>query len=560
MAARQQQPSLFGPYQGNSKANSEFQDAFSLRDENDRQLTSVRFLASNVFYGCSVRLAPGKSLGLFATEDILAGETILVERPSLVHGPLTEEQDARFWYNPQNISRQLVNTDLVDDFMKLPEADQSDIMSLHNSHEEQFPSRKWKPGERPNRSTLVGKFLTNRFKISSELTGIYFRCAILNHSCISNCTFRILKAKGLVSVRNPWLAIEANQDIRAGDELTISYIQCGSTFEERQAFLFSCYGFRCVCSQCVEDKARLYPGGYDGYLFNSQKVALQQSKLANRLGRRQGRNMLTVVKAISGGARIFPRNGIILSEMPLMLITKEELKIIDRDSGQPHQDYHPMITRFLQLSAGGREKFLALCDWRREPSITDIDLLTIDDSMPSPERLIGIWIANSFPLDDRMEGVFPIISNLSHSCDPSCRVSWSPEQKTLDLVVIQPLKIGDQITICYDHNQIYELPVEGRQKYLKENYGFNCRCSRCIKWASYGINAKDNCSPRELQDLKLRPVLLYKLSESPKSGTPLGQISGEKERLGPNRMFGELRSENEIALAIGEDLKEKLLR
>lgn len=513
MTVERHQHSLFGPYLATPREDGDIASPGGIYGQR------FRSPKSNVLYGCYVNFTPRKGFGLFAEEDIPAGETIILEKPSLVHGPLTEEQDASFWCNPKNISRQFANTDLVRNFMKLPQEDQSDIMLLYNGREKLFPSRNWCPGERPNGSTLAGKFLTNRFKISSKTTGIFFRCAIINHSCDPNCAFRI-EAKSSANVGDQWLVIEAGREIKAGDELTISYIPCGDSFRERQSSLYFCYGFKCVCSWCVKEKDKLYPDGYCDHLFNNPKVELQQTKLASRLGRIQGRNMVTIVRAISGEITSFPKNGIILEETPLMLVTKEELKIISTDLGQPRQDYHPMITRFLQLSAESRRKFLNLCDWRRESHIGDIDSLAAGGAAPSPDRLLGIWETSCFPLDDGMEGVFPIISNLQHSCSPNCRISWNSERKTLNLVATQSLKVGDQITICYDYDAVNEFLVEKRQQYLRENYGFDCRCPRCIKWVTWNMYRRQNVL-FQWGELRATPTDPYTFSESP--GVPSGR-------------------------------------
>lgn len=530
MTAERHQDSIFGH---SPEIPREDSDVFSLRDIYGQQSVSVGSPKSNLLYGCCVKPTPGKGLGIFAEEDVLAGEAIIAEKCSLVHGPLTEEQDARFWCDPKNIGRQF---DLVRNFMNLSQEDQSDIMSLYNCHEKKFPSRNWSPGEYPSGPTLAGKFLTNRFRISSKLTGIFFRCAIINHSCDPNCTFYI-EVNGLIDVEDQWLVIEASRDIKAGDELTISYIPCDDSFGERQAFLSLCYGFKCVCSWCVEEKARLYPDGYCGHLFNSRKVELQRTKLPSIIGRIQGRNILTVVGAISGDIPSFNKNGIVLEETPLMLITKEELEIISKDFGQPRQNYRPMVTRFLQLSAESRREFLTLYDWRRESHMGDTDSLLVNDIMPSPDTLLGIWKANCFPLDSGMEGVFPISSNLNHSCSPNCRVSWNSERKTLNLVATQPLKVGDQITICYDHDKVYELPVEKRQQYLRENYGFDCRCPRCIKWVAWKMYVRQN--PLQQPDnIQLRSASThpYKLSESP--GAPPNRGLAERKLNQDRKRFG----------------------
>lgn len=546
MDAKNRQPSLFGPHIKISRKDSKRQYAFSSESKNDER-KSDESTVSDLLYSCCVKPSPRKGLGVFATEDIPAGEAILIEKPSLVHGPLTEEEDNKFWCNPELISSGFENIGLVEDFMKLPKGDQSDIMSLYNGFEKQFPSRKWSPGKRPNGRTLVGKFLTNRLRISPKLTGICFRCAIINHSCDSNCTLDTFGTDDSIDGDNRWVIIESRRDIAAGDEITIPYHNFDGSCGERHDFMLRWYGFKCACDRCAKDLEKMlriyptYPTGYNSNYarnpLNSQKVELQQSKLVGLPGGLQGRNMLTVVKAIAGGIHTIPKNGIVLKETPLMLITKEELRIISRDSGQPRQDYHPMITRFLQLSADSRNEFLALSNWRRDSSINNINSLAVKDSMPSPRRLLEIWMANCFALDGGMEGVFPTISNINHSCSPNCRVFWNPEQKILSLIAIELIKVGDRITICYNHDLIHKIHVERRRKYLKENYGFHCCCTRCIE---QDVNTERNSSLQNLSNLQPHPTPPYKLSES------LGS-SGETQiqRLVENRRPGQISGRSE---------------
>lgn len=545
-----QEASLFGPYTKTKGDAETWYDALS-KHANDGQSVAAKFPISHLFYDCTPKETPSKGFGLFAEEDIPKGAAIITEMPSFIHGPLTEEQDARFWCGPKNISNDFAKTGFLNKFMKLSLRDQSDIMLLHNCREEKFQSMDWSPGKRPNGCTLAGKFVTNRFRISSSLTGIYFRCSFLNHSCQPNCSFQVLSDEDPVSLEYRRLIIWANRDIKAGDELTISYIPRSTLFEERQSFLFWCYGFKCVCSRCAEEKARSYPNSYDGYLFkNKQKVELKQSRSVDQFAKSQGRNIITIVQGITGESPLFPRNGIVLEEIPLMLVTKEELRIIRTDSGQPPQDYHPMITRFLQLSAEARKEFLSLHNWRVEATKTGVYAAITQDSIPPPEKLLGIWEVNRFPLDDGMEGVFSVISNLRHSCRPTCRVVWDTEKKMLNLVATETLKVGDEVTIYYDQMKMYWMPFKGRQQYLRENYGFDCHCSRCMSEARLEEFLSPSEDVSKIHSFRKLPIRLYptpsnraayKLLESPSDppSTPLGPV--ENNRLNESRKSHEQR-------------------
>ena len=71
-------------------------------------------------------------------------------------------------------------------------------------------------------------------------------------------------------------------------------------------------------------------------------------------------------------------------------------------------------------------------------------------------------------------GVFATYSLLNHSCDANCRfITFGNQvyvQSTKDILA------GEELTINYGVN---EGAIAERQKYLKENFGFICKCNLC---------------------------------------------------------------------------------
>ncbi len=69
----------------------------------------------------------------------------------------------------------------------------------------------------------------------------------VNHSCNPN-------AAATCDQGNHTVAIVAQRDIRAGEEVTLSYIDESLPYKQRQAELRD-YGFVCRCDKCVADAA-----------------------------------------------------------------------------------------------------------------------------------------------------------------------------------------------------------------------------------------------------------------------------------------------------------------
>eukprot|EP00842_Homolaphlyctis_polyrhiza_P000112 jgi/Hompol1/1100/HPOL_001633-RA len=74
---------------------------------------------------------------------------------------------------------------------------------------------------------------------------LYHITTFISHSCASNVSIRIDGEQG------SRIALVATEDLKAGDELFVSYIDADMPFTERKQIIKSCYGFVCKCSRCV---------------------------------------------------------------------------------------------------------------------------------------------------------------------------------------------------------------------------------------------------------------------------------------------------------------------
>lgn len=440
-------------------------------------------------YNLSLRPIPGKGLGLFAVEEIPKGKTIIIERPALVWAPSHEEFLHQKQANPEQ-SWDSIKTDyLQKELDKLPKPKQGEIWSLSNH------------SENSKESLLLSIFRTNTFGFSEheKLSGIYTFCARLNHSCDPNCSWRVSKTPESDDPKDRTINITAIKDIKVGEELTITYVIQESRVEERQVQLLKAYGFKCDCSRCVfelRNLKKLYAWPFDQQGKARLRFNPVRPRHAHGVG--QGWDFLTMIDHISGEDATIHTDDIIAQETPLILLTGREIETISSS----------LFEKFQQLSSSAKKAYLRLYDWQFKPSTPEIsgeeswpsyDLGSTDEEeftseedlarkigtqtrkriIPQPEKLLNIWATNSFRLAYGARGVFSFASHLDHSCSPTSRVVWCDEQKILSLVATRSLKVGDQITVCYDSDVISNLSALERKRYLKDNYGFDCSCFRC---------------------------------------------------------------------------------
>ena len=70
---------------------------------------------------------------------------------------------------------------------------------------------------------------------------------------------------------------------------------------------------------------------------------------------------------------------------------------------------------------------------------------------------------------------------VNHSCEPNAEVVFAHNDTTLSLVATQALKAGEQVFISYLDEAVQGSGRHTRQRWLRENYLFTCRCARCLR-------------------------------------------------------------------------------
>ena len=66
---------------------------------------------------------------------------------------------------------------------------------------------------------------------------------------------------------------------------------------------------------------------------------------------------------------------------------------------------------------------------------------------------------------------------MNHSCAPNCIALFRGSRQFI--VACRNIEVGEELTLCYIDNGIEDALL--RQNYLKEQYYFNCLCTRCLE-------------------------------------------------------------------------------
>lgn len=93
---------------------------------------------------------------------------------------------------------------------------------------------------------------------------------------------------------------------------------------------------------------------------------------------------------------------------------------------------------------------------------------------------LGVIQSNAFSLHlkpRKAVGVFPAVAMLNHSCQPNA--SSYNEGTTMIVQACVPITKGQEITHSYLSRP--QSPVQQRQSWLRERFGFTCRCVACLR-------------------------------------------------------------------------------
>lgn len=141
--------------------------------------------------------------------------------------------------------------------------------------------------------------------------------------------------------------------------------------------------------------------------------------------------------------------------------------------------------------------------------------------LPTWTPLMRRYLANCFDMDSGRSGIFLKASRVNHSCLPNAFFSWNLKLKRLTLHAVVDIPRGEEITVSY-YTPFY--PLEDRQNWLREYYGFECDCPAChLETASgqsgeqrhqkmkklYQAIDKSSGSPSDNDDKELEMILEF---------------------------------------------------
>lgn len=195
-----------------------------------------------------IRDAGTKGMGLFATADIALGTEILDETVLAIVFELCEQhtthqnqwRSQKYWDKLRIQEQETSSVDiLVEEYL-------AGIGTRGRSLVEKM--RKAKP-EFTNRANT---FFTNRLPISSNSWEVFFLgtdASLINHACIANANLKGRKHNS--TTHRAIVCLKALRDIRAGEEITISYLESNyGPVGERRERMQELFRFRCTCDRC----------------------------------------------------------------------------------------------------------------------------------------------------------------------------------------------------------------------------------------------------------------------------------------------------------------------
>ncbi|GKT66315.1 TPR domain protein [Colletotrichum tofieldiae] len=248
--------------------------------------------AANFTRKTEVKDSKGRGRGLFATEDIPAGEIVICEKAftfeSTPNTAITyDARDGRIRVSPIGLiasttQKLLDNPSQIDKVMdlygdyqgdggvKVSRTDEGPIVDVFRVHD--IVSRN---------AFGVCHQQGNDGTNSKTRTGLWVWAAYINHSCVANT-----EKENIGDI----MILRAARPIATGEEILISYAE-SSDYDERQAALMTTWGFECGCALCTAEKA-------DGSLTRKKRreLAGEAEELVKRVEWNKAKR-LTIAKA-----------------------------------------------------------------------------------------------------------------------------------------------------------------------------------------------------------------------------------------------------------------------
>jgi len=134
-------------------------------------------------------------------------------------------------------------------------------------------------------------------------------------------------------------------------------------------------------------------------------------------------------------------------------------------------------TALLRLAPEMRKKLLQLSHKVHLPDSVETDISKAAGGCGEAATLLRVVAVNGISLPDSGTGVYATASRANHSCQPNAAFRAETD-KSLCLVAIRPMSVGEQVTVSYLTEHSLLRPHAERQRDL-ERWGFRCTCQRC---------------------------------------------------------------------------------
>lgn len=145
---------------------------------------------------------------------------------------------------------------------------------------------------------------------------------------------------------------------------------------------------------------------------------------------------------------------VIFTEKPLFVIPESPDRVTRED----------VSAAFQKLSARGKKQFRLIRDNAVGPSAPMLKVF--HDSCFAIDEPDGYYFKNS-------SGFSILRSLLNHSCVPNSKID--PSEKKVEAFAVKDIKAGEEITLCYNQNDIFLKRHERLQ-----TLGFACSCKACL--------------------------------------------------------------------------------
>ena len=136
-----------------------------------------------------------------------------------------------------------------------------------------------------------------------------------------------------------------------------------------------------------------------------------------------------------------------------------------------------------------------------EEKATQFNNLSVNNSITLSERNLKtlrkenclgemkIFLSNRIEIEkEDLDALFYVLSLINHSCSPNVEECPLPREsedqekvEEYELRAVRDISKGEEITICYS-NFATRSPKHTRLSYLKEKFGFNCKCCVCCDY------------------------------------------------------------------------------